>query len=126
MKMNRNKCLAVGLLLFATGCSSDDKQTAPAADRTVTLQVEEKKWTYLQLESGQVVGTSALGDEMADEAWKKRTDWDLAFCGELIRTNGGSSGNGEAALQVLDRPFQQVEEAPIDGYLEDTDDVEFW
>ena len=126
MKKRGIMILVVGGLLFTTACSNDEKQPAPAVDLTVSFQVQERMWTYLQLESGQVVGTSALGDEAADAEWKKRTDWDIAFCGDLIRTNGGTSGNGEAAFQVVERPYQQVEEAPANGYQADTDDVEIW
>lgn len=56
------------------------------------------QWTYISLESGEVVGTSSLGDEGADAVWAHRDDWDIAVCDSLVRTNGGASGMGQGAL----------------------------
>ena len=78
----------------------------------------------ISLETGSKVGESPLGDAAQDAAWKARTDWDIALCGELIRTNGGTSGNGQGAVQrVQNKSFNALDQAPADGYTTDTDDI---
>ena len=69
-------------------------------------------------------GETPNGDAAQDAAWKARTDWDIALCGELIRTNGGTSGNGQGAVQrVQNKSFNALDQAPADGYTTDTDDI---
>ena len=111
------------LLLAMTGCAilagcasdgSGDKGPAPEPAQVKTLSVE----------TGSKVGESPLGDAAQDAAWKARTDWDIALCGELIRTNGGTSGNGQGAVQrVQNKSFNALDQAPADGYTTDTDDI---
>lgn len=92
-----------------------------------TLSVEglsDDQWVYISLETGNKVGTSPLGDAAQDAAWKARTDWDIALCGELVRTNGGTSGNGQGAIQQIpNKSFNALDQAPADGYTTDTDDI---
>lgn len=110
-----------------TACSDDTQEAAPVPEnRTQSIQVSEENWTYVSLENGQVVGTSALGDEKADADWKNRQDWDIAFCRNMVRTNGGTSGNGQGGLQVVDQAYGSLTEAPADGYAVDRDDNEIW
>ena len=92
-----------------------------------TLSVEglsDDQWVYISLETGRKIGTSPLGDAAQDATWKARTDWDIALCGELIRTNGGTSGDGQGAVQrVQNKSFNALDEAPADSYTTDTDDI---
>lgn len=124
------------LLLAMTGCAilagcasdgSGDKGPAPEPAQVKTLSVEglsDDRWVYISLETGSKVGESPLGDAAQDAAWKTRTDWDIALCGELIRTNGGTSGNGQGAVQrVQNKSFNALDQAPADGYTTDTDDI---
>ena len=109
------------LLLAMTGCAilagcasdgSGDKGPAPEPAQVKTLSVEG------------LSDESPLGDAAQDAAWKARTDWDIALCGELIRTNGGTSGNGQGAVQrVQNKSFNALDQAPADGYTTDTDDI---
>lgn len=124
------------LLLALAGCAilagcasdgSDDKGPAPEPAQVKTRSVEglsDDQWVYISLETGKTVGTSPLGDAAQDAVWKARTDWDVALCGELIRTNGGTSGNGQGSIQrVQNKSFNALDEAPADGYTTDTDDI---
>ena len=120
-----NFMLLVSLLILA-GCQSEGETTVPVTNVTTTIQLTAKQWSYLNLERGVIVGTSTLGDTDADAQWKQRTDWDIAFCDDMIRTNSGSSGRGEGGIQMINEPFDRVHEAPIDGYIIDTDKVEIW
>ena len=115
------------MLLVATllPASCDENHDVSPADSPVgkqgelALPVDDAHWTYYSLEQGKIVGTSLFGDGNEDARWKQRTDWDIAVCGDLLRTNSGSSGMGEGGLQVLDRAFPSVEEAPRSGYTVD-------
>lgn len=122
--------ITVFICSMLLGCSSanDDNSgdpTQPAVVNTVSVEnTDGDTWTYISLEKGSVTGTSKLGDETEDAAWAKRKDWDIAICGDMMRTNGGTSGEGEGAIQaVTNRNFNAITEAPADGYIVDTKDV---
>lgn len=114
---------------MAGSCSQDNSNTPgtpaePARVESLTIEgLNDQTWVYVSLEQGKVVGSSPLGDEEQDAAWKARTDWDFALCGELIRTNSGTSGTGNGGIQsVTNKSFNALDEAPTDGYTVDTDD----
>ena len=91
--MNRIwKFLSLLLLLAGTMACSQEGMEAGAQAATETYTVSDTCWTYLSLETGRVVGTALLGDEQAEAEWRQRTDWDIALCGDLLRTNSGTSG----------------------------------
>ena len=110
--------LLMGLLLPA--CHSDIVEKPIPGNVTLTIDTHEDHWTYVNMENGVVKGTSELGDTIADRQWAARQDWDVAFCKDMIRTNGGTSGEGAGALQLLDQPYDSLEVAPSDGYDVDT------
>lgn len=83
--------------------------------------IDDSHWTYFSFESASVVGTSLYLDDEQDAAWAKRSDWDFAVCGDFIKTNGGTSGEGLAAAQVnKTSSFDALKQAPTEGYLVDT------
>lgn len=84
-----------------------------------SMDVKDMEWTYYSLEKGQVIGSSAFGDSDADSLWKHRQDWDFAICGDMIRTNSGTSGIGYGGLITTDVPYEQLNEAPDVAYTED-------
>ena len=43
------------------------------------------------------VGTCAVTDTLAQQAYAARTDWDIAIADGRIRTNSGTSGPGDEA-----------------------------
>jgi hypothetical protein len=53
----------------------------------------------------------------ADDA--KTTQWDLAFSGTTILVNGGTSGPGQGAAVMLEKPFDTLTEAPQENYKTD-------
>jgi len=61
----------------------------------------------------------SLGAEspLADSATSK---WDFAMRFEKMIVNSGVSGPGQAGVQILNTPFDQVTEAPQSGYKFDT------
>ncbi len=121
--------MALAGCLWLGACSQDNSNTPdtpaePARVENLTIEgLNDQTWVYVSLEQGKVVGSSPLGDEEQDAAWKARTDWDFALCGELIRTNSGTSGTGNGGIQsVTNKSFNALDEAPTDGYTVDTND----
>lgn len=73
------------------------------------LNANTKPYIYLSLATGKEVPASDA----------KTEQWDLAFSKTTIVVNGGTSGPGKVAAQVLEKPFDQISEAPKDGYITD-------
>ena len=114
------------LSLLAAACSAEHPLATgdPATDRMSVIPNVKGQWTYFSMVTHTVVGTCAVTDTLAQQAYAARTDWDIALCGELIRTNGGTSGNGQGAVQrVQNKSFNALDQAPADGYTTDTDDI---
>ena len=121
MPMLRTALLILAISLMLVSCQEKVRQ--PAISGEVSFALSETEWTYFSFETGAVVGTSTYGDDAQDALWRDRTDWDIAFCGDLIRTNSGTSGRGKGGIQrnTTDN-FIMLTEAPSEGYITDTDD----
>ena len=107
MNQIRNIALAfiATLMPLLSGCQSDSQQDMPAASPDTELTISglsDDKWTYISLRDNIVVGHSDKDDEEADSKWASRSDWDIAICGDMIRTNGGTSGKGYGGLRRVD------------------------
>lgn len=98
MRILRVVLLSVAVL--AVSCVRGGEKEPEVVTGEVEFVSQHGRWTYISLESGEVVGTSVLGDEGADAAWSAREDWDIAVCDSLFRTNGGTSGPGQGALSA--------------------------
>ena len=63
--------------------------------------------------------------DLDDDAEVKESsaDWDLAFQRFKIKSNGGDSGEGNVIVAKLETPFDELEVAPDNGYVEDSDAV---
>lgn len=124
--MNRCSMTLTLALTLAAACDASpegsgdgDGQRAPAATEalgdgayeTVLDATDEAAWTYFDFESRAHVAP-------ADPASDPR--WDLGGLRFNLKTNGGTSGSGGAAVAVLDgAAFDDVTAAPVDGYVED-------
>jgi hypothetical protein len=63
------------------------------------------------------------GEQVDPDSPSEDLGWDLSFDGTILRTNGGSSGSGEGgALAVGGVEFGDVEQAPAEGYADDSQD----
>lgn len=127
MKYNSIYILFLSLLLL-TGCSdrTDNSSENKVIENTKTLNTRTDEWTYISLETGQIAGTSKVGDEEADRQWSQRKDWDIAIYDKYIRTNSGTSGNGKGGITVTDTPYEQLSEAPEGSYAIDSKNTEIW
>jgi hypothetical protein len=92
--------LLAAVLMSSVSCIDDRKKAPELVSGEVEFLSQHGRWTYISLESGTVVGTSFLGDEDSDAAWALRDDWDIAICDSLVRTNGGTTGNGDGAFSA--------------------------
>ena len=72
--------------------------------------VGQNAFTFFSLRTGEIVASS-------DSA---STGWDLGFKGSTIIVNGGTSGPGNGAAQVVEGLFSEVTEAPEGGWSQDS------
>lgn len=73
------------------------------------------RFTLFSLRENRIV----LRHDDPNRADSATTAWDIGFRGTTIIVNGGSSGPGNAAAQILTVPFDEVREAPAEGYRQD-------
>ena len=85
-------------------------------------------WIYYNLRTGELFNAYQVNADIIEDGQKQRLDWDLAFCGNKLRTNSGSSGNGrggaaDMGFQGYDR-WRSVSQLPHDlQWVVDTDNV---
>ena len=58
-------------------------------------------WLYINLRTGQMFNRNKVNGDIVEGQQKSRLDWDIAFCGYRLRTNSGTSGNGQGAAADL-------------------------
>ncbi|MDE2997345.1 MAG: HmuY family protein [Bacteroidota bacterium] len=118
--------LALALLMTAcdSSSSSDDSMEVVASrasdvpsDPIIGLGQDSRPvganaYTFFSLRTGQIVAS-------ADSA---STGWDLGFKGSTIIVNGGTSGPGNGAAQIIEGIFSEVMEAPEEGWAQDSVD----
>ncbi|MEM6291986.1 MAG: HmuY family protein [Myxococcota bacterium] len=99
------------------GPNANSEPREEGGQRTIIDATDDSTWVYFDLESGRQL---EVDDPMED------IDWDLAFLRFNIATNGGISGEAGVEVAIVEAAFDEVTEAPADGYLvdeEDGDDV---
>jgi len=106
------------MLLLLASCTSESAPSSQSV--TLSSASDDYTWTYYSFEENQMRGTSTFGDTQADSLWSQRTDWDIAICGTLIRTNSGTSGPGEGGIQEIQEDYDAVVALPTTGYQKDS------
>lgn len=97
-------------------CASE-KSVMQEEDRLITLSsLSDKKWTYISLSTGEVIGTSPLYSVEGDAHWYLRVDWDIAICGKYIRTNSGTSGVGKGGIKSVLTPYEELTTLPVEEF----------
>lgn len=133
--MSRSALAAVALAaLSLTACDSNDPvdpQPEPLEVQTATDVAADPTTgrdpvTGAPISTGRFALYSLRGDSLvlassdADRADSASTKWDIGFRGTTIIFNGGTSGPGQGAAQVLsDTLFAEVTAAPEGGYVAD-------
>lgn len=77
------------------------------------------RYSLYDLEAGAVAVSSSEGGAATRRRDSSATVWDIGFKGTTIIFNGGSSGPGNAAAQIMTETFASVLEAPEGGYMPD-------
>ncbi len=111
----------ISLVMVVSSCKKDE-ETNPD-DNTGTLKKGEvtlsrktsygNDWIYYSFDKSKEVAVSEADHETSLE-------WDIAFNRFNVRTNGGESGSGHAAVYDAGKvEFSVVTTAPTDGYIVD-------
>lgn len=72
-----------------------DGKTLPRRSGTVLGMGKTDDWLYFNLRTGEIFNEYKADEDIAEGDQIKRLDWDLAFCGFVMRTNSGTSGSGK-------------------------------
>ena len=104
--------LAISLLGF-TSCDDDDEGESVVLDLVSDVHAtDDSGIAYFDLEGGTTL----------TQADSNSTTWDIAFNGSTIMINGGTSGPGEGAAQIVEGIFETITSAPTSGYSVDSAD----
>lgn len=123
MKFTTPLSLCFALAFACTPPTDDDGDDPPADGPVVTEDLgdgvyetildatAEDAWTHFDFETRAHVEPAAPEDDMV---------WDVAALRFNLKTNGGTSGSGGAAVAVLeDTSFDAVTSVPTGGWIED-------
>ena len=122
--MNRHFLYISLLALLFTACHDDSSPKHIEGD--LSLSVAEG-WTFLSLETGNIVGTCALDDSLTLRQYTSRMDWDIAVSSDgHLRTNSGLSGDGMGGISESTLPFDATDALQEADYLPDTTTYEIW
>ena len=131
--------LAVPAALFLAACDSSgddgngppplsvqlatDLEADPAVgrDSTTGQPISNGLFTLFDLENGSMLLSSSQTDSAIRHRDSASTTWDIGFRGTTLILNGGTSGPGSGAAQILKEAFADVKEAPESGYVADGD-----
>ena len=97
-------CLLLGCLLMCACVDYDDIQpfngkTLPRKSGYSTGVTND--WIYFNLRTGEMFNAYGVNRDIKEGEQINRTDWDLAFCGYVMRTNSGTSGIGQGGAADL-------------------------
>ena len=89
-----------------TSVETNQRTTESGTLITTVDATSKTDWIYYSFSKASVVDASA--------------GWDIAFQRSLIKANSGVSGNGSVIIAHVDVEFEEVTQAPNDGYRVDT------
>jgi hypothetical protein len=104
--------LLLALILGSTSCNKDDDDNQPLEAVTLDLLVDSKvdgDFSLFSFEQGEVVSGAEL----------PTNNWDFGLRLTTFITNGGVSGPGQGGALVLNGVFDEITEAPAEGYRVD-------
>lgn len=105
--------LISAVILFLSACDDDDVTPAVPLEATEVIDLNAtstKNFTLFSFKDNVVVAN-------ADSA---TLNWDIGLLGTTIILNGGTSGPGEAAGQIVNGIFDELTEAPEAAYVSDS------
>jgi hypothetical protein len=113
-KFNFSFILLVAGMMFFTACSKDEKDSEPIDATETSIFVSSNFMNpgppvLFSFETGATVESSEFAT----------TNWDFGMVLISILVNGGPAAVGDAGVQILNGVFDEILEAPEDGYLQD-------
>lgn len=113
--------ILLALISLTIACKEEEEDPDPSESITtkeVTLSrftdYGDEDWIYYSFSQG------AELDGITSANYQTDGTWDIAFNRYNVRTNGGTSGAGEAAVVDMGEvEYSSVTEAPADGYTVD-------
>jgi hypothetical protein len=126
--------LAAVLVLSACDTTDPDPQPVPLTARVVAdlvadptagrdpvtgAPIQTGRFTLYSLRENRVVLSYTEADPAIRQRDSASTAWDIGFQGQRIIFNGGTSGPGQGAAQLVEGTFSEITEAPADGYAAD-------
>jgi len=128
--------IAVGFIVLVGACDSTSSDPEPiplmtqiaedvpadpvsGRDSTTGRALSNNLYTLYDLESNEIILSSSTTDSSQRREDSTGTVWDIGFKSTTIIFNGGESGPGEASAQIMKQPFDEVVEAPAEGYVAD-------
>jgi hypothetical protein len=102
------------VMLF-TGCDDDNESPVIQLEATQVTDLNSVSTTNFTLFSFNENAVILNADSAT-------TKWDIGFRGTTIILNGGTSGPGQASGQIVSGIFDELKEAPGEGYLTDSAD----
>lgn len=127
------------ILFFLIGCLGvtscvDYDEIQPFAGKTLPRKSGyttgvTNDWIYFNLRTGEMFNENAVNGDIREGEQYNRTDWDLAFCGHVLRTNSGTSGIGKGGAADLGYgnygKWNSVSQLPANlEWVADNDEVE--
>src|SRR5688572_3403196 len=109
---NLNAMFLLLAALIFSACDDDNENPVIQLESTEVSDlnsVSAKNYTFFNFKDNAVVPN-------ADSATSK---WDIGFRGTTIILNGGTSGPGQASGQIVGGIFDELKEAPDEGYQVD-------
>ena len=128
--MNKTKSLLPFLLLsitttIFTSCNDDEPTPDPIVSTTISNFAADPS-TGFNPNTGAPIGStgkfaffSFKTGAKVDNADSATTKWDIGFRGTTIIVNSPTSGPGTSLVQVVSGIFDQLDNAPADGYKAD-------
>ncbi len=124
--MTRISLLSLVLLFTLTACSDDPASPNGGNDVVAERVTDLPADPFVGFVNGRPVGQnlhtfySLRENRIVERADSATTQWDVAFRGSTILVNGGTSGPGQGAGQILETTFAEVTLAPETGYATDS------
>ena len=112
-RMTRNLLMPLSVLLVFNSCQKSEPVIVPAVVQTKTFLVSGSPVGAFNLWGFNTNGPVANTDSVS-------SNWDFGMRFERIIVNSNSSGPGNAGVQILNTPFNDVAVAPETGYAFDT------
>jgi hypothetical protein len=103
--------------LSSCGDDKDDlfKKIEPKEGLAIINSSSYTQWNFFSFAQDSIIGSCDAGNEAEYEAWSRRTDWDLAFHRQDVKTNSGASGSGKGGILEYDFKGQSFDFEAVDA-----------